>query len=202
MSRLTLITYGDGTSDSYSQYDAGDNLQALTENFTGGSSATFTYGWQKNRQRQSTAVNNSAFQYDPAVGTTNYGPTDVDNGYTTVDGASLTYDGNHSLTFDGFNTLTYDVENRLIQAQNAVSGISQYLYDPLGHRKQKQAGAVITQFVLVGDDEIADYGRRGCGHPDQLDGAGTRRVACGGNHPFQRHGGVLSPRRARQHCRA
>jgi YD repeat-containing protein len=80
----------------------------------------------------------------------------------------LTYDGNHNLTYDGFNTLSYDVENRLIQAQNALSGASQYFYDPLGQRKQKLVGGVTTQFVLAGNDEIADYSGAGAGTPQVL----------------------------------
>jgi RHS repeat-associated protein len=56
--------------------------------------------------------------------------------------------------------LTYDVENRLVQAQNLIT-TSQYLYDPLGNRKQKQVqmggGSVITQFLVAGGEEIADY---------------------------------------------
>ncbi|HEY6332385.1 MAG TPA: RHS repeat-associated core domain-containing protein, partial [Blastocatellia bacterium] len=168
LSRMTQITYGDSTSDSYTQYDTDDDLLALTESFTGGSSVTFSYSWFKNHQRQSTAVNNSAFQYVPSPGTTSYAPANVDNGYTTVGSATLTYDGNHNLTYDGFNTLTYDVENRLIQAQNAISGTSQYLYDPLGHRKQKVLGAVTTQFVLAGNDEVADYAGAGAGTPLML----------------------------------
>ena len=56
----------------------------------------------------------------------------------------MSYDGNHNLTYDGNNTLTYDVENRVIQAENALSCASAspctYLYDPLGERKQKTVG--------------------------------------------------------------
>jgi RHS repeat-associated protein len=81
---------------------------------------------------------------------------------------AYTYDGNQNLTFDGTNTLTYDVENRLIQAQNLAWGTSQYLYDPLGRRKQKQVGDVITQFVLAGEQEIADYHGEGVGVPWML----------------------------------
>jgi RHS repeat-associated protein len=61
------------------------------------------------------------------------------------------------LTYDGFNTFAYDVENRLIQAANSMSGTSQCFYDPLGRRKQKVVGGVTTQFVLAGDEEVADY---------------------------------------------
>ena len=71
------------------------------------------------------------------------------------------------MTFDGVNTLTYDVENRLVEAQNAAWGTSTYLYDPLGHRKQKQVASgnwvTTTQFVLAGGQEIADYSGTGVG---------------------------------------
>ncbi len=166
LSRQTLITYGDDTTDAYTQYDAGDNLQTLTQTFAGtDNSVTFSYSWFKNHQRQSAGVNNNMFQYLPATGTTSYGQPDVDNGYTSSGSTTFTYDGNHNLTFDGANTLSYDVENRLIQAQTAGWGTSAYLYDPLGHRKQKQVGGGITQFVLAGEDEIADYNGAGVGIP-------------------------------------
>jgi hypothetical protein len=35
LSRAQSIAYGDGTSDAYSQYDAGDNLQTLTQTYNG-----------------------------------------------------------------------------------------------------------------------------------------------------------------------
>jgi RHS repeat-associated protein len=48
------------------------------------------------------------------------------------------------------------------EAENAAWGMSTYLYDPLGRRKQKVVGAgsampVATDFVLAGGKEIADY---------------------------------------------
>jgi RHS repeat-associated protein len=169
LSRLSLITYGDGTTDSYSQYDASDNLLALTQSFTGGqNNVSFGYMWRQNHQLSSTSVNNGAFQYIPSTGTVNYGAANVDNGYTSAGGVSFTYDTNRNLTYDGFNTLSYDVENRLVQAQNSF-GTNQYQYDPLGHRKQKLTGSgVTTQFVLAGADEIADYSGTGMGTPLQL----------------------------------
>jgi RHS repeat-associated protein len=74
----------------------------------------------------------------------------------------MTYNSNQNLAYDGTNTLSYDVENRMVQAQNAVWGASTYLYDPLGQRKQKVVGVntftpVATDFVLAGGEEIADY---------------------------------------------
>ena len=85
--RQTLITYGDGTTDASSQYDAGDNLQTLTQTFTGGGSVTFSYGWYNNHQRQSTIVNNNTFQCVPTAPLAiSYDPPDADNGYTGASG--------------------------------------------------------------------------------------------------------------------
>jgi YD repeat-containing protein len=173
LSRQSLITYGDGTTDAYSSYDAADNLQTLTQTYAGADNAvTFSYTWQKNHQRASTGVSNGIFQYVPTASTTSYGSANADNGYVSMDNSitgseSFTYDGNQNMTFDGVNTLTYDVENRLFEAQNAAWGTSTYLYDPLGHRKQKQVTSgnwvTTTQFVLAGGQEIADYSGTGVG---------------------------------------
>ena len=117
-------------------------------------------------------MSNIAFQYVPQTGTTGYGAANADNGYVSTDSAitgsaSFSYDGNQNMTFDGVNTLTYDVENRLTQAVNPALGTSTYLYDPLGHRKQKQVSSpgyvITTQFVLAGGQEIADYSGTGAG---------------------------------------
>jgi YD repeat-containing protein len=135
-------------------------------------SITFSYTWWKNHQRESTGVSNGVFQYVPTVSTTSYGAANADNGYPSMDNsitgsASFTYDGNQNMTYDGVNTLTYDVENRLIEAQNPAWGTSTYLYDPLGHRQQKQVVdgpyTVTTQFILAGGQEIADYSGMGAG---------------------------------------
>ena len=167
LSRTQSIAYGDGTSDAYSQYDAGDNLQTLTQTYNGSNnSVTFNYTWLMNHQLNSTGVNNPLFQYVPQAGTVSYGAANADNGLTTMTASSgsatMTYDGNHNLTYDGTNTLSYDVENRMVQAENLAWGASTYLYDPLGQRKQKVVGVntampVATDFVLAGGEEIADY---------------------------------------------
>jgi RHS repeat-associated protein len=167
LSRAQSIAYGDGTSDAYSQYDAGNNLNTLTQTYNGSkNSVTFNYTWLMNHQLNSAGVNNPLFQYVPQAGTVSYGAADVDNGLTTETAnsgsASMTYDGNHNLTYDGYNTLSYDVENRMVQAENAAWGASTYLYDPLGQRRQKVVGVntatpAATDFVLAGGKEIADY---------------------------------------------
>jgi len=167
LSRAQSIAYGDGTSDAYSQYDAGDNLNTLTQTYNGSSSSVaFNYTWLMNHQLNSAAVNNPLFQYVPQAGTIDYGIANADNGYVSLSSVSgndsFTYDGNQNMTFDGVNTLSYDVENRMVQAENGAWGASSYLYDPLGERKQKVVGVntaapVATDFVLAGGAEIADY---------------------------------------------
>lgn len=114
------------------------------------------------------AVNNGAFQDIPFTGTVSYGAANSNNEYPSVRGVSLTYNTNGNLTSDGFNTLTCDVENRLTQAQNGPHGTTQYFYDSLGHRKQKVTGGVTTQFVLAGDEEIADFTGTGVGTAQML----------------------------------
>jgi len=89
LSRAQSIAYGDGTSDAYSQYDAGDNLQTLTQTYNGSnSSVTFNYTWLMNHQLNSAGVNNPLFQYVPQAGTVSYGAADADNGLTTESASS------------------------------------------------------------------------------------------------------------------
>jgi hypothetical protein len=114
LSRAQSIAYGDGTSGAYSQYDAGDNLQTLTQTYNGSSSSvTFNYTWLMNHQLNSAGVNNPLFQYVPQAGTVSYGAADFDNGLTTETtssgSATMTYDGNLNLTSDSTNTLIYEV---------------------------------------------------------------------------------------------
>jgi RHS repeat-associated protein len=117
---------------------------------------TLTSTFNNVHQRLTTGAADQTYQFAPATGSTAYGTANADDTYPTVASATLTYDANRNVTFDGANTLTYDVENRLIQA---VSGgvTTTYLYDPLGHRKQKTVGTTVTQTIFDGDDEIADF---------------------------------------------
>jgi len=184
LSRPTLISYGDNTSDAFTQYDLADNLKTLAMTFSGPVvSTTFNYTWFNNHQRQSTQTSDGRFLYLPNPGTISYGGADANNGYTSISDrsgtANITYDTNKNLQFDGARTLTFDVENRLVQAQSMLSGTSQYLYDPLGHRKLKQAQGIVKQFVLAGDQEIADYQGSGVGIPFMLTvrGAGNQPIA-------------------------
>jgi hypothetical protein len=74
LSRKSLISHLDGKANVYRSYDTCDNLQALPQTYGGAdNTVTFSYTWWENHQRNSTAVNNLAFQYLPPTGTTSYG---------------------------------------------------------------------------------------------------------------------------------
>ena len=84
------------------------------------------------------------------------------NQYTSVGGATLTYDANGNLTSDGATTYGYDVENRLISASGVRNAT--LTYDPLGRLFQIVSGGATTQFLYDGDELIAEF-----------DGSGTLR---------------------------
>jgi YD repeat-containing protein len=58
----------------------------------------------------------------------------------------------------GTQTYTYDSENRLVTS--AVNGSTtatiSYDYDGLGRRVKKTVGGVVTQYLLDGDEEVAE----------------------------------------------
>ncbi|MES1191931.1 MAG: RHS repeat domain-containing protein [Steroidobacter sp.] len=85
------------------------------------------------------------------------------NQYSSVGGQSSTYDANGNLLTwfppGGQSTYTYDSENRLTSA--AINGSTTpsvfYDYDGLGRRFSKTVDNVTTQYLLDGDEEIAEY---------------------------------------------
>ena len=58
----------------------------------------------------------------------------------------------------GVHTYTYDSESRLATAAVGGSGIATitYDYDGLGRRQKKTVNGVATQYLLDGDEEIAE----------------------------------------------
>ena len=77
------------------------------------------------------------------------------NQYTTVGGATLSYDANGNLTSDGLTNYQYDVENRLISASGGKSAT--LTYDPLGRLFQVSSGSATTQLLYDGDELVAEY---------------------------------------------
>jgi RHS repeat-associated protein len=155
LSRLSNIYYHNHGTAVYT-YDNDNNLVNLTHTDASNDVITISTTFNGAHQRLSTGISDSSYQFVPTVGSTSYSTANGDDTYLTVGSATLTYDGNRNLTFDGTNRLTYDVENRLVQA--VKGGVTTtYLYDPLGHRKQKTVGTTVTQMVFDGDDEIEEY---------------------------------------------
>jgi hypothetical protein len=116
LSRRTGLTYGHGFTAGYG-YAANDDLTSLTHTYKGGSSVTFTYGYDKTHRRKTEDVSDAAYLWRPAVArTTSYPTANNINGYPTVGAAALTYDLGGNLTGDGINTYTYDTENHLLSA--------------------------------------------------------------------------------------
>lgn len=81
------------------------------------------------------------------------------NQYTSVAGATHTYDANGNLTSDGSTNFVYDAENRLVSASGAK--MATLSYDPLGRLFQVSGGSDTTQFLYDGDRLVAEYNDSG-----------------------------------------
>lgn len=94
------------------------------------------------------------FAYDALGNRTGsqYGAVNAVNGYTTVGGQALQYDGNGNLSSDGVHTYQYDYANRLVSVDNGATAT--YGYDPLGRRIRKVAGGVTTDYSYSGNQMI------------------------------------------------
>ena len=157
--RRKTLTYGNGASVSFA-YAANDDVNTLTQQFNSTSSASFTYAYNKVHQRTSQNVSDGTFLFRPTVSsTTAYAENAVDE-YTTVGGASFTYDGSGNLTRDAGNTYTYDTENHLLTATAPGRSVA-YGYDALGRRLTKSVDGVVTNYLSDGNREIAEYGGTG-----------------------------------------
>lgn len=79
--------------------------------------------------------------------------TNTLNQYTTLSGATditYTYDSNGNITDNGTYTFIYDYKNRLIEVQDiSNSTISEYTYDVLGRRIQKETVDDTTAYIYA-----------------------------------------------------
>jgi RHS repeat-associated protein len=165
-SRRRTLGYGNGLQTSYAWRPSG-RVETLRHGFAANASVTFTYVYNSENGLSGRLVSDTAFQpgsSNPALvpGTRAYVPNSL-NQYTSVAGATLTYDANGNLTGNGTSgTYTYDAQNRLISA--TVGGItSTYAYDPQGRRRSKTVGTATTRYLSAGDQEIAEYTGTGTG---------------------------------------
>jgi YD repeat-containing protein len=181
MGQRTSVTYGNGTSQSYS-FDAVSRLSALTPS-SGTGLPTATFGYNAASQINSRSRSNAALEPSISAGTRTETPNGL-NQLTAIDSTSLSYDSNGNLTSDGTKTYGYSSENLLTSATGSVA----LSYDPAMRLYQVSSnGAATRRLQYDGADLVAEYdtsGNRtaryvhgpGADEPIvQYDSAGTRR---------------------------
>jgi RHS repeat-associated protein len=184
LSRRTALSYNSGTSSmSYSYSDAGD-LLTLTNDLAGtANDVTYTNTYTPAHQLQSETTSNTAYIWAPPSASSSYAAVNALNQYPSVDGGSLTWDGNGNLATISGATYTHDPENRMVSATPSGAPAATYTYDPVGRRIAKSFAAVgtgganwgaanwgsfnwtsaasATSFLHDGDSEIAEYDTSG-----------------------------------------
>jgi RHS repeat-associated protein len=78
----------------------------------------------------------------------------------TVAGAVYTYDLDGNLAGDGVWSYGHDAEGRLVSATRAGTALA-YGYDALGRRRSRSVNGARTDFLLSGDQEMAEYNASG-----------------------------------------
>lgn len=141
----TEIRHMDGTKDVY-VYDLADRLireQKVSSGGTVTSDISYTYDVMGNRKTKTVNSVTITYSYDAA------------NQLTSIDGMSLTYDGNGNTTSNGNGSFTYNAENQITSVLN-TSGttIALYDYDHEGLRTKKVSSGV-TQHYYYNVDHLA-----------------------------------------------
>jgi RHS repeat-associated protein len=158
---------GGGTNKTGYTWETDDDIDVLTQVLN---TTTVTLDHDHNSSGQVQRINASDDFYlaRPATASSQAYSPDKLNRYGSVGGQAATYDNNGNLLTwfpaGGKHTYTYDSENRLLTAAvagSATPAIS-YEYDALGRRVKKTVSGTVTQYLLDGDEEIAE-----------LDGAGA-----------------------------
>ncbi len=147
-------------------YEPDSNLDVLTHVLSA-VNLTLDYGHNNSGQINSIVANDAFYLPQPGTASNPAYVADKLNRYASIDTRAPTYDSNGNLlTWNPGNTSTlthtygYDSENRLITAavnNNGTVTNGSYDYDALGRRQRKTVSGVTTQFLLDGDEEIAEY---------------------------------------------
>jgi RHS repeat-associated protein len=163
LSRRSTLTYGANSSDAVSYfYEPDDALSSYTHQL---GTASLTIGLTHNHSKQirSLSASDSFYLPEPATNNTAYVPNNL-NQYTQYSGTALGYDLAGNLTSwtapeGNSQTYTYDVENllRTVALNGSTTPSVTYDYDALGRRFSKNVSGVVTQYLLDGDEEIAEY---------------------------------------------
>ncbi len=139
------------------QYDAISRLSVLTHELAGTSAdQTLTFGYNPASQIVTRAESNEAYANITPDLTRSYTINGL-NQYTSVAGATQSYDLNGNLTSDGTTSFVYDAENRLVSAGSTKT----LSYDPMGRLLQMSAAGNTTQFLYDGDRLVAEYNGSG-----------------------------------------
>ena len=154
LSQRSQVAFGNGASASYSYDAASNDLIGLTESFAG-SSASFTYGYNRAHQQTSFQASDAAFVAYPSAKAISYAAGPM-NQYVSVNSASISYDRRGNLTGDGTNSFTYDQLNRMTAAATPAATAS-FSYDALGNRLSATLAGATTLSLMDGNREIASY---------------------------------------------
>jgi len=163
--QLQEITYGNGLHRTLS-YDAAGRLETISDpgysrafgydsagNLLTAGPESFTYDALNRLSTSDAAGPVQSFEYDAngnrtllsdGGAVTAYAVDPLSNQYSSISGASVSYDDNGNLQSRDGNVLVHGPDNRL----EAVSGISGYEYNGLGQRVSKSVtGAGMTMFL-------------------------------------------------------
>ena len=158
LGRLTAVTRGNGANTSIG-YDGADRIATLAHSFINTAanvSWTFTYD-AANGILSRTATNDS-YTSHPGALNLSYVANGL-NQYSSVGGATYSYDGRGDLASDGTRTFTFDVDNRLLTGSAPTAAT--YTYDPLGRMQTDTASATTTTFLYDGDNLSAEFNSAG-----------------------------------------
>ena len=158
-SRVTSITFGNGTTESYTYDDVG-YVETITQNFTGiTDDSVWTYTRNDTGQITNQSISNPDFRWIPSFlesETLSYSSNGL-NQYTSIAGTTQGHDANGNLTQDGVQTFVFNAAGQMTEAKSGGVTVGTYAYDPLGRRSEKTAGGINTEFLWSGSQVMADY---------------------------------------------
>ncbi|MBZ4417072.1 RHS repeat-associated core domain-containing protein [Myxococcus sp. RHSTA-1-4] len=154
-SRRTSMARG-GVTTSYSYWPAGPVYQLTHDTAGTADDVTLTHGYNKAHQLTGLWSTNAAYVYVPPAAQTAAYVSNGLNQYTTWTGQAQAYDANGNLTSSNGRTLGYDALNRLASATQGTTSAT-YGYDPVGRRVKKTVAGTVSQVLLAGLAELADY---------------------------------------------
>jgi len=156
LSRLTRLTYGNGTSVNFSLPAVNNDLTRVRNVFAGGAAAQFDYLYNAAGERTKQTASDAAYLWTPTAASNEVYTSNTLNQYTKVNALTVTYDARGNLLSDGVSSFGWDAKNRLITVANPQN-TSSYAYDPLNRRIRKTVNGIATDYVLDGTREIAEY---------------------------------------------